>query len=40
MDSVAKATPLDDDIHQGSLIGGVLKTHSGAARCLEQLVGC
>lgn len=35
MDSVAKATPLGDDIL--SLIGGVLKTHSGAARCLEQL---
>lgn len=35
MDSVAKATPLGDAIL--SLIGGVLKTHSGAARCLEQL---
>lgn len=35
MDSVAKATPLGDDIL--SLIGGVLKTHSGAARCPEQL---
>lgn len=35
MDSVAKATPLGDDIL--SLIGGVLKTHSGAARCPEQV---
>lgn len=35
MDSGAKVTPLGDDIL--SLIGGVLKTHSGAARCPEQL---
>lgn len=35
MDSVAKATPLGGDIL--SLIDGVLKTHSEAARCPEQL---
>ena len=35
MNSVAKATPLGDDIL--SLIDGVLKTHSGAARYPEQL---
>lgn len=35
MDSVTKVTPLGDDIL--SLIGEVLKTHSGTARCLEHL---